>query len=611
MSTFAHDLGRWFWRLAPANPIMVRVVFAGGRRWSHFLLRLAYTIVLAGIVVFGVWAIGGSPSLGDMAKHATKVFSWVSHMQLGMVCVLAPIFTAAAITQERDSQTFNILLSTPLTNSQIVLGSLLSRLYFVFALLLAGIPLFCILMVYGGVTGEKIANTTAIAACTAAITGSMAIAISVAKIGTGRTIFTFYLAIAAYLIVVFMFSLWDPLIPLEAEPAPGKIDRMSWLAPFHPFLALRVVLGYTPAPELGAVNHYGFPVKYMLAYPHFSYVAMTSGLSALLVGGSVFFVRRGLKQGEPTFFNRLFGRERAAAACERTRKPRRVGNNPIKWRETATSAAAAGGPMTRYVIIILGALSAAGLLIAYGMNKFDAAQTRDWLFGLLSVEIALALFLATVTAATSMTREKETNTIELMLTTPVTSRKIILGKIWGLVVLISPLLVLPYATVALFVLFDLVTGRMMRAGAGPVVHWEALVSLPILFVAFAATACMLGLHCSIKCVRTLAAVFWSMSGVILVTVVLSGCAAAMSNTSAEVSAFAMPFSPFYAIYIAVNPDKALSGISSSSGPGLIYTCRIIALFSSIAAGVLYLVVGKLMHQAMVRGFDMTIRKQTT
>ena len=49
---------------------------------------------------------------------------------------MSPIFTAGAITQEKDSQTYDILLSTPLTNGQIVLGSLLSRLFFVISLLL-------------------------------------------------------------------------------------------------------------------------------------------------------------------------------------------------------------------------------------------------------------------------------------------------------------------------------------------------------------------------------------------------------------------------------------------------------------------------------------------
>ncbi len=66
------------------------------------------------------------------------------------VSARARFFTAGAITQEKDSQTYDILLATPLTNGQIVLGSMLSRLFFVVALLLSGIPVFSITQVFGG-----------------------------------------------------------------------------------------------------------------------------------------------------------------------------------------------------------------------------------------------------------------------------------------------------------------------------------------------------------------------------------------------------------------------------------------------------------------------------
>ena len=84
----------------------------------------------------------GGASLGDLAKTSASVFQSLSVGQLALVALLAPVFTAGAITQEKDSQTYDILLATPLTNGQIVLGSLLSRLFFVLALLVSGIPIF-------------------------------------------------------------------------------------------------------------------------------------------------------------------------------------------------------------------------------------------------------------------------------------------------------------------------------------------------------------------------------------------------------------------------------------------------------------------------------------
>jgi ABC-type transport system involved in multi-copper enzyme maturation permease subunit len=82
---------------------------------------------------------GKSASLSELAKGASQTFAWASIAQLLLMCFLAPVFTASAITQEKDAQTFNILLSTPLSNAQIVFGSLMSRLYFVVMLLVAGV----------------------------------------------------------------------------------------------------------------------------------------------------------------------------------------------------------------------------------------------------------------------------------------------------------------------------------------------------------------------------------------------------------------------------------------------------------------------------------------
>src|SRR5450631_464915 len=132
-------------KLAPLNPILLRVVTAGGRRLRHAFTRWGYLGLLI-VVLLVALAAGGSEqaSLSDLAKASSQVFSAISYVQLGMICLLAPIFCAAAITQERDSQTYNILLATPLTNAQIVIGSLFSRLYYVVALLLSGAPVFAI-----------------------------------------------------------------------------------------------------------------------------------------------------------------------------------------------------------------------------------------------------------------------------------------------------------------------------------------------------------------------------------------------------------------------------------------------------------------------------------
>jgi len=615
MQALLHDLGLWFWRLVPANPILVRVVLAGGRRIRHLWIRVGYLTVLALVAVIGViWVqsnAGASGSLADLAKSATQVFKYLSIIQLGMVCILAPLLTAAAITQEKDSQTFNILLSTPLTNGQIVFGSLLSRLFFVFVLLIAGIPLFCIMMIYGGVTGDKITLSIALAAATALLTGSLAISISVIRVGTGRTIFSFYLAIAIYLIVVYSLSSASGLIPPEAEPAPGREARMSWLAAFHPFLSLWVVLGETPAPALGAVAHYGFFGSRLLAYPQYSYIVLTVLISLMLISASLFFVRRGAKQGEQTFFSRLFGKTAAnGESGERRRRPRTVRLNPIAWREAVTGAAAGGGHLIRYTILGTSLVIALTLIVYYAQGAITPAMTRLWLYGVVATELGIALFIATATAATSMTREKESNTMELILATPLTSGAIIRGKVWGLVNATGPLLFAPFLTVFLFVAFDFLTGRCFKP-PGPVVHAEALITLPVLLVCFTAFACMLGLQFSIKSKKTLAAVLTSMAFVIGVFALTAGCAFAVKDQdNAVLTAVFMPLTPVPATFAVIDPAAALSGTAKALTADEVRVCRIIVFVASFCSAAVYGLIGLGFHRSMVRNFDMIIRKQS-
>src|SRR3954464_5459097 len=209
-------LADYLWRLIPANPILLRVVEAASKRRRDLFVRCGYLALLILVVIFALIGSGasvGGGSLGDLAKTSAIIFRQMSYLQLGLVALLAPIFTAGAITQEKDSQTYDILLATPLTNGQIVLGSLLSRVFFVVALLVSGIPIFAITQIFGGVAIRSIVLSFAIAvatpsivlsfpiaAATALITGAIAMAIATFKVGTRRTIFSFYLFIVIFVI---------------------------------------------------------------------------------------------------------------------------------------------------------------------------------------------------------------------------------------------------------------------------------------------------------------------------------------------------------------------------------------------------------------------------
>src|SRR5205814_7452759 len=92
----------------------------------------------------------------------------------------------------------------------------------------------------------------AIAAATAFVTASIAMAIATFKVGTRRTIFSFYMLIMIFLVGGFLLDRLN-FFHFDVEIS-GQIERSktSWLTAIHPFLALRTLFheqAYTP-PQL-------------------------------------------------------------------------------------------------------------------------------------------------------------------------------------------------------------------------------------------------------------------------------------------------------------------------------------------------------------------------
>lgn len=604
VSNVAAKLGLWLWYLLPANPILVRVVSGASRRPRHFWLRLGYLSALLLVVLVSLLnaMTGQNASLAELAKEASRTFTLASTAQLALMCFLAPVFTASAITQERDAQTFNILLSTPLSSAQIVFGSLISRLYFVIMLLLAGLPIFLMTMVYGGVTASQVVESFALSGSTAVLTGALAIFTAMIGVGTRRTIFSFYLLIAIYLLCLYMLGRWD-VTWVEQSAANLAGQKMSWLTPVHPFLALDVALNRVYAPPYGRLGHHSAIIRYALAYPSVVYVIWTLCLAFLLTTASVLFVRRGAKVGESTFFSRLAERLGRPGSGEIRRKPRTVWKNPVAWREAKTKTSSGG--LLRLAITIGGFVGPLILFIAYVQDpKKLTPQVGDWLSALVIIQFALGLLIATNTAATSITKEKESLSMDILLTTPLTSKYILWGKLRGLVTFTLPLLLGPVVVVFLFGLHG-----VFRGTRPPIVQLETAVELGAMLVVYTAFACIIGLWRSLNSKTNVSSVMYSIG----VLIALSGIASLIGFSLVQASgpqfgAFLAPFTPFTSIAKMVNPASLFS--SRSDYAAGVDTSRMAGLMGSVVAAALYAFIAWRLYIGLVRNFDMTLRKQS-
>jgi ABC-type transport system involved in multi-copper enzyme maturation permease subunit len=334
---------------------------------------------------------------------------------------------------------------------------------------------------------------------------------------------------------------------------------------------------------------------------------------------SLIWVRRGAREGEETLVARLVERWLPRHLQERRRAPRRVWRNPIAWREAATRASAGGRSLLRLLFIVAGLVLGVGLVIAYhsgtwGSGVLAAYGLRMWLVPLIWIEFTVILLVVTNTAATTLTREKESQTIELLLTTPLTSRYIIAGMLQGLVRLVVPLIAVPTVTLALFAAVDLV-----RPGRPAAIAFEAVFLAPALMLAFTALAAMIGLHFSLLSKKTVQAVMISTAVVLGSAGLLTACGVAMKQTSASVAGVVLPFTPVWGLQALVDPwtvvDQAETSWSRPAGLAAVAGATVTSfrvtrgVFTLIAAAV-FLSVTFGLYNSMVRGFDMTVRRQS-
>ncbi len=680
---------QYLWRLVPANPIMLRVVGVGGKRTKDLIARCAYLGLLIAVVLVslvGTDAAGGD--LDELTAASTELFVGMSYLQLALVALLAPVFTAGAITQEKDSQTYDILLATPLTNGQIVLGTLLSRLFFVFALLLSGIPVFGITQIFGGVALGDIVAVTAVAATTALLTGAFAVAIATFKVGTRRTIFSFYFVIAVYLVGGWLLDASaDGMHPMLSDDI-GRAQT-GWLSGIHPFLALRSILdpvGYAP-PALAELPSglRGWPISFYLTSPATFYVTAGTLISLILVIPSVILLRR-MAQSTLTPGGWLTSK---LAFLPGVRPPgdrpaRVVWNNPIAWREAKTKASAARAGLLRYAFIALGVGGAgvAAWLYAseaappetyvtrgaisqvsrtvfiqgvdggtYGISptvqvtingdevdslrdadrrlmvktplaiemrsgvptvtrlalvdvgrRLDADTARDILLGLVLLEVATILLIVTNASASTVTREREDGSLDLLLSTPITSRYYIWGKLRGLVSFALPLVLIPVASIAVFVLADLVAG-----GSRPLILAESLITVPALLIVMVAFASIVGMNLSLRTGSTVKSVMSSLAVVMGLFALLGWCGTAIASSGQSIALAFAAFSPLSVMMIQIDP-AAFGGESIIDPQDGIMSRAVLTVFALAACGA-YAAGVFALYKSMVKNFDMTIRRQ--
>jgi ABC-type transport system involved in multi-copper enzyme maturation permease subunit len=179
---------------------------------------------------FGVTPLNASASIGQ------AIFTLLSLFQLLLVCFIAPAFTAGAISLEREKQTLDLLVSTPLRPGGIVVGKLVAALAFVFLMIVAGLPVSALVLMYGGVTVDDLLRQQVVLFASALGFGAIGLFFSaLVKRTQAATVLTYSSMLALTIGSVLIYIFWSQMLlrgdAVDAFATNRAPDQLLWVNP--------------------------------------------------------------------------------------------------------------------------------------------------------------------------------------------------------------------------------------------------------------------------------------------------------------------------------------------------------------------------------------------
>lgn len=135
------------------NPVLFKELKLRFRSPKSFVGILFYLIAMCIFVfgfIFATMTMSGTSYFRP--SESFILFGLLAIIQLGLVLFITPGLTAGAISSEREKQTLSILLTTSQSSFQIISGKLSSSIAFLLLLIVAGLPVYSLVFLFGGIS---------------------------------------------------------------------------------------------------------------------------------------------------------------------------------------------------------------------------------------------------------------------------------------------------------------------------------------------------------------------------------------------------------------------------------------------------------------------------
>lgn len=538
------------------GPVLSRELTTSPRGWRLYVSRSLYVAALFGLVVTA-WLIliGAMPvrTLADLARFGSAVFALIAPVQLALAVGFSSLLTAAAVAQEKDRRTFDLLLMTNLSNCELVLGRLLASLLSVVTLIVAAIPLMALLTLLGGISFHQITRVVGVTLASVLAAGSLGSTIALWREKTFQT-----LALTALVMVLWLTvgeALASGAIPFSWRSVSAE-QLGDAVSPYRAVVAAADPLQRS-TPLLAGMPILGDAVQ--------SYMVGAIAAAALLNAISIVRVRKWnpsqeARQTDPK--SPALDAEASSSVAPSVHaapgKTRRVWDNPILWREICTWAYGKKILIVRafYLALFAGCLT----LILGALREAAADQNSDVVATAappLIALIVLGLVLVNALAVTSITNERDLRALELLLVTDLTPKEIIYGKLGGIFWNAKEMVLLPLG-VCLFLWWS---------------DWLSLENTLFLLaclVVLTAFAAMLGVHSGMSYANSRTAVGVSLGTILFLLLGIAVCMRMMvafqASFDSQIGAFlAFIFGGGVGLWCALGAQRPTRAIALASG----------------------------------------------
>ena len=417
------------------GPLLRYELLTSARRVRYYALRGGYVAALGFILWIAYhMALGSADGRGTQqairanASVASNFAAAFGYAQLAAALLLVPALLAPALTAEKERRTIDYLLTTDLTDRELILGKFAARLLVASLPVVAGIGLLGICQVFGGLDAGEILTLTIVTLTAMVSVGALAMLASVRIARTRDALLAAYLLTALALglphVVSTSTQYWIALkhpsggsatapIPAWLVAARDGSEGWRWTEPFYLI------------HERGAGRVWKGPTEDLR---FFAGVHLGAGALMLLVA---WLTVRGRRRAE------LAGAGGASARWWRRRIFRTGWRMPLGWlpamvwKEYFFARAMAFWPT-----LLAGLCSFAWLFacVVQVVNGNDASLTASmesaWRVGVVAFGLWTTLATA-IRAATAVPTEIAQDTWAFLLATPLRPGQIVFGKAVG------------------------------------------------------------------------------------------------------------------------------------------------------------------------------------